>query len=120
MLLVFGFASIVVGALFMVVRGNFKRLFAYSSIEHMGIIAVALGFGGVLGDLRRAAAHAQPRHRQGRAVPDQRRCRLALPDAAASREVRGLLGALPFSGGVLLLASLAIPVRRRSGSSCPS
>ena len=38
-----------IGALFMVRRGNFKRLFAYSSVEHMGIIAVALGFGGVLG-----------------------------------------------------------------------
>ncbi len=49
MLLVFGFVSIVIGALFMVRRGNFKRLFAYSSVEHMGIIAVALGFGGVLG-----------------------------------------------------------------------
>ena len=48
-LLAFGFASIVIGVLFMVRRGNFKRLFAYSSVEHMGIIAVALGFGGVLG-----------------------------------------------------------------------
>ena len=48
-LLSFGFASIVIGALFMVRKGNFKRLFAYSSVEHMGIIAVALGFGGILG-----------------------------------------------------------------------
>jgi len=32
-LLSFGFASIVIGALFMVRRGNFKRLFAYSSVE---------------------------------------------------------------------------------------
>ena len=48
-LLVFGFLSVVIGVLFMVRRGNFKRLFAYSSVEHMGIIAVALGFGGVLG-----------------------------------------------------------------------
>ncbi len=48
-LLVFGFASIAIGALFMVRRDNFKRLFAYSSVEHMGIIAVALGFGGTLG-----------------------------------------------------------------------
>ena len=38
-----------IGALFIVLRGNFKRLFAYSSVEHMGIIAIALGFGGVLG-----------------------------------------------------------------------
>ena len=38
-----------IGVLFMIRRGNFKRLFAYSSVEHMGIIAVALGFGGLLG-----------------------------------------------------------------------
>ena len=48
-LLVFGFVTLFVGVIFMVRRGNYKRLFAYSSIEHMGIIAVALGFGGVLG-----------------------------------------------------------------------
>ena len=48
-LLIFGFASVIVGALFIVLRGNYKRLFAYSSVEHMGIIAIALGFGGVLG-----------------------------------------------------------------------
>ena len=43
-LLSFGFASVVIAVLFMVRKGNFKRLFAYSSVEHMGIIAVALGF----------------------------------------------------------------------------
>ena len=48
-LLVFGFISIAIAVLFMVRQGNFKRLFAYSSVEHMGIIAVALGFGGQLG-----------------------------------------------------------------------
>jgi hydrogenase-4 component F len=63
-LLSFGFASIVIGALFMVRKGNFKRLFAYSSVEHMGIIAVALGFGGVLGAygaLLQVLNHAPPR-----------------------------------------------------------
>ena len=48
-LLIFGFASVVIGTLFIVLRGNFKRMFAYSSVEQMGIIAIALGFGGVLG-----------------------------------------------------------------------
>jgi hypothetical protein len=36
-LLVFGFASIAIAAIFMVRRRNFKRLFAYSSVEHMGM-----------------------------------------------------------------------------------
>jgi len=47
-LLVFGFASIAIGALFMVQRGNFKRLFAYSSVEHMGIVVLAVGIGSPL------------------------------------------------------------------------
>ncbi|ORA85450.1 hypothetical protein BST29_00900 [Mycobacterium malmoense] len=45
-MLSFGFASVLIGALFLVTTTNFKRLFAYSSVEHMGIIAIALGFGG--------------------------------------------------------------------------
>ena len=48
-LLLFGFLSVFIGVMFLVLGGNFKRLFAYSSVEHMGVISVALGFGGVLG-----------------------------------------------------------------------
>lgn len=48
-LLFFGFLTVFIGVIFLVRAGNFKRLFAYSSVEHMGIVAVALGFGGTLG-----------------------------------------------------------------------
>ncbi len=84
-LLIFGFASVIVGALFIVLRGNFKRLFAYSSVEHMGIIAIALGLRRGARLLRRAAADAHARDRQGGPVPDQRRPRAALPHAADRR-----------------------------------
>ena len=50
-----------VGALFIVLRGNFKRMFAYSSIEQMGIIAVALGseaHSGYYGALLQILTHA--------------------------------------------------------------
>jgi hydrogenase-4 component F len=106
-LLVFGFLSIVVGTLFIVLRGNFKRLFAYSSIEHMGIIAVALGFGGVLG-FYGALLHTLS-HAIGKAVlfltsgDVVLRYRTRLVD-----EVHGLMGALPFSGAALVLASVAV------------
>ncbi len=36
---------------------DIKRLFAYSSIEHMGIITFAFGMGGAARELRRPAAH---------------------------------------------------------------
>ena len=49
LLLLFGVLSMVVAALLILVQRNLKRLMAYSSIEHMGIIAIGLGLGGPLG-----------------------------------------------------------------------
>jgi hydrogenase-4 component F len=106
-LLIFGFASVVIGTLFIVLRGNFKRVFAYSSIEQMGVIAIALGFGGVLGfygALLQILAHAI-----GKAVlflcsgDLVLRYRTRLID-----EVRGVVSVAPLSGAALLLAALAV------------
>jgi len=49
LLLIFGLLSMVVAGLLILVQSNLKRLMAYSSVEHMGIIAVGLGLGGPLG-----------------------------------------------------------------------
>ena len=106
-LLVFGFLSVTIGVLFMVRRGNFKRLFAYSSVEHMGIIAVALGFGGVLG-LYGALLHTL-NHAIAKAVlflsSGDVALRYRTRDAAG---VRGLLAAVPLTGAALLLGSFAV------------
>jgi hydrogenase-4 component F len=106
-LLTFGFLSIVIGVLFMIRRGNFKRLFAYSSVEHMGIIAVALGFGGLLGlygallqTLNHAIAKAVLFLTSGDVA-----LRYRTREAAG---VRGLLAAVPVTGGALLLGSFAV------------
>lgn len=48
-LVAFGVLSLLIGALFIVRQQGIKRLMAYSSIEHMGVIALGFGFGGVLG-----------------------------------------------------------------------
>jgi hydrogenase-4 component F len=45
-LIVFGVFSLAVALPFIVAQGDLKRLLAYSSIEHMGFGAMALGFGG--------------------------------------------------------------------------
>src|SRR2546427_2581087 len=47
----FGVFSILVAAPFVLVQRNFRRLLAYSSIDHAGIMVAALGFGGKLGAL---------------------------------------------------------------------
>ncbi|WP_150291043.1 proton-conducting transporter membrane subunit [Sphingobium estronivorans] len=44
-----GLLSILVGALFIVRQRGIKRLMAYSSVEHMGVMALGFGFGGILG-----------------------------------------------------------------------
>jgi hydrogenase-4 component F len=49
LLLIFGGLSVGVAALLMVVQRDLKRLLAYSSIEHMGIVAIGIGIGGPLG-----------------------------------------------------------------------
>jgi hydrogenase-4 component F len=105
--LAFGFASIAIGALFMVRSGNFKRLFAYSSIEHMGIIAVALGFGGTLGYYG-ALLHTL-NHAIGKCVLFLCSGEIVLRyRTRIATRVRDLLGSAPLLGVVLLLGSLAI------------
>ena len=49
LLLIFGVLSLVAGGLLIVVQRDLKRLLAYSSIEHMGIVAIGIGLGGALG-----------------------------------------------------------------------
>jgi hydrogenase-4 component F len=44
-----GAFSLFVAALFIVRQTGLKRLMAYSSVEHMGVIALGFGFGGPLG-----------------------------------------------------------------------
>ncbi|MEQ4451170.1 MULTISPECIES: hydrogenase 4 subunit F [Kosakonia] len=51
LLLIFGLLSVGVAAFFILVQQDMKRLLAYSSVENMGLVAVALGIGGPLGIL---------------------------------------------------------------------
>jgi hydrogenase-4 component F len=46
LLLVLGLVSMAVAAVFLTRQRDFKRMLAYSSVEHMGIVAVGLGIGG--------------------------------------------------------------------------
>lgn len=48
LMIAMGTSSILLASLMLYRRGDIKRLFAYSSIEHMGIITFAFGMGGAL------------------------------------------------------------------------
>lgn len=47
LLIFFGIISIMISAFIIFIQKNYKRLLAYSSIEHMGIVALGFGFGGL-------------------------------------------------------------------------
>ena len=49
LLILFGLLSIGLASVFILVQDNYKRLLAYSSIEHMGIISLGVGIGGPIG-----------------------------------------------------------------------
>lgn len=59
-LVLFGLFSVITAALFMLGQRDYKRLLAYSSIEHMGIMALGAGLGGgaVYGALLGAVSHS--------------------------------------------------------------
>ena len=50
-----GLLSMAVAGVFMAGQRDFKRMLAYSSVEHMGILVLGVGIGGA-GSLRIAAA----------------------------------------------------------------
>jgi hydrogenase-4 component F len=49
LLVFFGLLSMVIAAVFLIRQADYKRMLAYSSIEHMGILALGMGIGGLAG-----------------------------------------------------------------------
>ncbi|MFA6600295.1 MAG: proton-conducting transporter membrane subunit [Candidatus Omnitrophota bacterium] len=47
LLVKFGLFSMLVAAVFIIAQRDFKRMLAYSSVEHMGILALGIGIGGL-------------------------------------------------------------------------
>jgi hydrogenase-4 component F len=106
-LLVLGLASMAVAALFLWTSQNFKRMLAYSSVEHVGIACLGLGFGGawgVTGALLHIGNHALAKSALFLLAGRIR----AAYDSAEVLAVRGLMGPLPRTGGAFLAAMLAL------------
>jgi hydrogenase-4 component F len=107
LLIGFGVFSIVLAAPFVLVQRNFRRLLAYSSIDHAGIMVAALGFGGRLG-LLGAVLHMLY---HGVTKPLMFFSAGNVQQHFGSpyfRKVRGVVHTLPWTGGCLLLATFAV------------
>jgi hydrogenase-4 component F len=106
-LLVFGVLSLLLAALYLFGQQNIKRMLAYSSVEHMGILAIGISFGvpiAFVGVLLHVLAHAAAKgtafmgagvfiHKFGTKELGQ---------------IRGGLNALPWSAPLFLLAIAAL------------
>jgi len=106
-LIVFGVISLVAASFFVLRQGNYKRLLAYSSIEHMGIIALGIGFGAplaVAGALLHVITHASAK---GLAFFGTG----SLLRGYDTKEVDGVTDAgrrMPWTGPMFLAAALAL------------
>jgi hydrogenase-4 component F len=107
LLLIFGLVSMGIAAAFILTQNNFKRLLAYSSIEHIGIMAIGIGIGsfwGIYGALLHMLNHAIVKTLLFFSTG---RIRLKYNSTMIDK-VRGSMIVLPVSGTVMLLGALAI------------
>jgi hydrogenase-4 component F len=106
LLLGFGLLSMAVAAVFIVGQIDFKRMLAYSSVEHMGILAVGLGVGGVgvFGALLHAVNHSLAKGMMFLLAGNV----LAAYRSKMVGEVKGLLTVLPVTGALWVAGFLAI------------
>jgi hydrogenase-4 component F len=106
-LLAFGVASLLLAAMYLFGQRDIKRLLAYSSVEHMGILAIGVSFGApaaLAGVLLHVLAHAAAKGNAfmgaGVLVRKFRTKRIS--------GVRGGLDLLPWSAPLFLLAIFAL------------
>ena len=107
MLLVFGIASLLLAALYLLDQRDIKRMLAYSSVEHMGILAIGVSFGAPIalaGVLLHVLAHAAAKGNafMGAGV---------LVHKFGSKRISAIGGGLdllPWSGPLFLIAVLAL------------
>jgi hydrogenase-4 component F len=106
-LLVFGLASVVVATPFILAQHDIKRLLGYHSVEHVGIVALALGLGGPVGTygallhvVNHGVTKALAFFAAGTAI-----ARYGTRDMQA---IRGLLAVAPIGATLLMLSALSL------------
>jgi hydrogenase-4 component F len=106
-LLAFGIASLLLASLYVFGQRDVKRFLAYSSVEHMGILAIGVSFGAPValgGVLLHVMAHAAAK---GNAFMGAGVFTVKYKTKQMSA-IRGGLALLPWSGPLFLLAIFAL------------
>jgi hydrogenase-4 component F len=106
LLVLFGLVSMGVAAVFILGQADFKRMLAYSSVEHMGILSLGIGIGGAatFGAMLHAVNHSLTKAMLFLAAGNI----MALYRSKSTTRVRGVLRTLPATGVLWLAGFLAI------------
>lgn len=107
LLLLFGLVSVVVATPFILAQRDFKRLLGYHSIEHVGIIALGLGFGGPVGTygaLLHVINHGVTKALVFFVAGDA----IGRYGTRDMHDIRGLLGVAPWAGTLLMLGAFSL------------
>ena len=106
LLILFGLISMAVAAVFILGQSDFKRMLAYSSVEHMGILSLGIGIGGVaaFGAMLHTVNHSLTKAMLFLTAGNI----MALYRTKSTTRVRGVLRTLPITGVLWLVGFLAI------------
>ena len=107
LLIIFGLLSLGIAVPFIILQEDYKRLLAYSSVEHMGIIALGIGFGGVygiFGAILHMFNHAMTKSLMFFSVGNV----LLKYGTKEIDKVSGIVKTMPVTGAILLIGALAI------------
>jgi hydrogenase-4 component F len=103
----FGLLSVGVATLLLIYVDDFKRMFAFSTVEHMGMILVAAGLGGAEAHL--GAAYQMTGHALAKSFCFFAAGVIAMTfDTQEIAAVRGLVRFAPISTGALVVGAFAI------------
>jgi len=107
LLIILGLLSMGVAAASIYFQKDMKRMLAFSSVEHMGIVSLSVGFGGFIG-LFAALLHivnhaiAKPLMFFASGTVSQRY------ETKVMTEIKGVIKTMPVTGALLLVGGLAI------------
>ncbi|MCE5186391.1 MAG: hypothetical protein LLF76_09725 [Planctomycetaceae bacterium] len=106
LMILFGLVSIAFAALFIIGQADYKRMLAYSSVEHMGILALGIGLGGaaVFGSMFHAMNHSLTKAALFMVAGNI----LAAYKTKTANDVQGMFSAIPKSAVLWTMGILAI------------
>lgn len=107
LLIIFGLLSVGIASFSIIFQKDMKRMLAYSSVEHIGIIAVAFGFGGLLG-IYGAILH-MINHAIVKPLMFLASGKISQKyETKAMAKIKGIITTMPITGSMFLIGGLAI------------